>query len=1185
VRSRIPAVFLGLAGILLPVTGLTRQAPTSSPPALPPAVREATRSQERIVAHALARPDRVADWPGAIEAAERILQARRAHQGDDWWETTDARHQLDDVRRLRELPEPDRAALTRELGRLANVVPRALRAAADVTTDGDAFEAIVGEIDAIATVVRRHLGDGHRYLGMARRLMTALRSSRGQFHDAERHALEARSILVLGLGEVHPDSAAASYELGSLYMRTGRYAEAEEAFDAALRVRRVTLGAGHQAYADTLAALGAVAAATHRLETAEKLLAEAAARYDALGARTAEAAVRSRLADVFSAAGRDDEARASHAEAVRLDPDAPALRFNQAAFHLAVGEVGEAERSIGEGLALVPAKARGGLTYALALDVGATLDRAKGLFPAAERKYSEALALRRAILGPAHVDTLTTVAKRASLRTLMGRYEQAEADYAVVLEGLAGAVGTEHPSYAIALNELALLHQSRRPADYEQAMARYGEALETLGLAGGERHPAYVTALHNLASVHHRLGHAATGEEQATHYRTAERLYLQARSAVETSMRARRSLRATILDNTARLYLAMGRLADAGPLAEDAVRMRREMYGEQHPSFATSLATRAAVLALNGRPAEAATVLLESTRADWFHVTTNLPALTAEQQRLFLQQSEFAQAERLWTLVFEHDLPAAKGLQAALLRKHLLFEATRQESSALRSVLATAPPAWQTLWEERQALRRRYAAALLQGAGGETIRALADRLGATEERLRREHPAYREQARLQEIHVPDVVGALGAGEALVEFVAYRRFDFSTDAPGEPRYGALVVRPDRAQPVAVDLGEAAPINQAVGRFDEQMRQWIYEFKVGSDPQDLRNWENRIARRSAVIREMLWEPLREHTSGIRRVYAAPDDRIGLVPFEALAERGEDGLTYLGERLEFVYLATGRDLARLSLTAGAARPADTAVLIGNPDFDLLATSSEAIANRPECDPLVRDWAQYDQLRHFTLHARDHLERRGWNITMLMDGDAREAAVLAIAGPRLLQFATHGAYGTHEHCEDHALSSADGLALSMLMLAGANKRQPPGTDLGDGILTAFEVSGMNLYGTELVNLTACETGLGDVTPDGVAGLRQAFLWAGARALTMSMWEVPVDETTSQIADFYARWLDDGDGRAPAARYAAFRGAQLAALRAVREKHGSGHPFFWAGTVFVGDPGDLSSRPPGAPS
>src|SRR5207302_3058844 len=93
--------------------------------------------------------------------------------------------------------------------------------------------------------------------------------------------------------------------------------------------------------------------------------------------------------------------------------------------------------------------------------------------------------------------------------------------------------------------------------------------------------------------------------------------------------------------------------------------------------------------------------------------------------------------------------------------------------------------------------------------------------------------------------------------------------------------------------------------------------------------------------------------------------------------------------------------------------------------------------------------------------------------------------------------------------------------------------------------------------------------------TPEGVGGLRQAFLLAGARALTMSMWEVPRDATINQMRDFYKLWLGGSKRAEP---YRAFHAAQLAALRRARQDSDlpSGHPYYWAGTVFLGDPGDL---------
>jgi CHAT domain-containing protein len=116
------------------------------------------------------------------------------------------------------------------------------------------------------------------------------------------------------------------------------------------------------------------------------------------------------------------------------------------------------------------------------------------------------------------------------------------------------------------------------------------------------------------------------------------------------------------------------------------------------------------------------------------------------------------------------------------------------------------------------------------------------------------------------------------------------------------------------------------------------------------------------------------------------------------------------------------------------------------------------------------------------------------------------------------------------------------------------------------DGILTAYEISGLNLIGTDLAVLSACETGVGDVrNGEGVFGLRRAFQHAGARSILMSLWKVPDKETSELICRFYSAWLD---GRS---KKAAFRQSVLEMITLVRQRYGSAHPYYWGGFVLVG--------------
>ena len=170
---------------------------------------------------------------------------------------------------------------------------------------------------------------------------------------------------------------------------------------------------------------------------------------------------------------------------------------------------------------------------------------------------------------------------------------------------------------------------------------------------------------------------------------------------------------------------------------------------------------------------------------------------------------------------------------------------------------------------------------------------------------------------------------------------------------------------------------------------------------------------------------------------------------------------------------------------------------------------------------------------------------------------------------GKRVLHLATHGFFATGEARSALAAGGAAGLnpmLLSGVVLAGVNARSPDAGD--DGVLTAEEVVGLDLRGTRLVTLSACETGLGEVYEgEGVMGLRRAFTMAGARALVMSLWRVPDAETLRLMEGFYTRVAPDEQADVAEA----LRAAQLELLQWQRAEHGEGHPFYWAAFIVSG--------------
>jgi CHAT domain-containing protein len=186
-------------------------------------------------------------------------------------------------------------------------------------------------------------------------------------------------------------------------------------------------------------------------------------------------------------------------------------------------------------------------------------------------------------------------------------------------------------------------------------------------------------------------------------------------------------------------------------------------------------------------------------------------------------------------------------------------------------------------------------------------------------------------------------------------------------------------------------------------------------------------------------------------------------------------------------------------------------------------------------------------------------------------------------IRSPRILHLATHGFFLEDQHIEPGSgrreQSAMDRLASSRfenpmlrsgLLLAGFNTWRNGGEvppEAEDGMLTAEDVTGMDLLDTELVVLSACDTGLGQVhTGEGVFGLRRAFAVAGARTLVMSLWKVPDEQTQQLMVDFYSRILR-GEGQAEALRQA---------QQAMRARYPD--PYYWGAFICQGDPGPLRS-------
>jgi CHAT domain-containing protein len=371
----------------------------------------------------------------------------------------------------------------------------------------------------------------------------------------------------------------------------------------------------------------------------------------------------------------------------------------------------------------------------------------------------------------------------------------------------------------------------------------------------------------------------------------------------------------------------------------------------------------------------------------------------------------------------------------------------------------------------------------------------------------------------------------------------------------PRYVAYVLGPT-GDPTFADLGEAAPLEAAVDAF----RRALGDPDHTHDPKPA----------ARALDRLLMAPIRALLGDNRWIFLSPDGALNLVPFGALVdERGH----YLVERYLFSYLTSGRDLLRFGDDHPPSR--EPPLILADPAFD------DAGAPRgPEATH--RALRSIDMVTHALLPLEGTAEeartiaRLFPDSRVLLGAQATEGAVKAAHAPRMLHLATHGFF-LPEQPVPEALVEGRGagptpveraallqrespLLRSGIALAGFNKRTE-GSEAG--VLTALEVAGLDLYGTRLVVLSTCESGLGEASAgEGVYGMRRALTMAGAETQVMSLWQVDTGRTRELMGAYY-RQLKDGAGRSDA-----MRDVQLAMLADSK----TASPNLWASFIVSGE-------------
>jgi CHAT domain-containing protein/tetratricopeptide (TPR) repeat protein len=682
------------------------------------------------------------------------------------------------------------------------------------------------------------------------------------------------------------------------------------------------------------------------------------------------------------------------------------------------------------------------------------------------------------------------------------------------------------------------------------------------------------------------------------------------------------------LDNTSKaiagLYIDQDRYADAEKMVEQSLQIEQATMDPESPYLASTLYKLGEISFALARPQQA-DVFFQRSFAILEHQLQYYFSYMSEEDRLRVLSTVSYRFPVYFSFVerFHADSPqlTAQMYDLLLWQKGLVV---RSIESLRQRVAASGDSEALALLDDLTARRTRLSNlmnsdAVVSEAARKNLAQLKAEANEVEQKLVARSQVFAEDQKGQAASWQKIRQALQASgaDAAVEFVQFPFFDQKKWAD-TPHYAAIVITSHSDAPTFVELGDAAKLE---GEPVRQYKEWIARPEAGVSGTVLQGSTSAVS--PSAFFDAFWKPLDPALGPAKRVYVAPDGILNQVSFAVIPSA--DG-RLLSDRYELRMVNSTVDLLR---SAPQSRTTTAVLIgnpkFNLPEDELQRNLAEL--NRPvlktalpksegpktddprtddaKADPVIlasagapdRSWTT--QRSHgLTRSAPDGdcakldvlpalpgtqaevqgiysmLQSNRWSANPpYTDSHALEEVVKRVHHPRVLHIATHGFFLADQTAQASprdltATAMEDPMLSSGLFFAGATSSVcglTPATGADDGILTAYEASMLDLQGTELVVLSACNTGLGtNRSGEGVFGLRRAFQEAGAESVLISMWQVPDEETKRLMTLFYENWLA-GKNKHEALRIAQWQ------LRNELKTEGRDSPFYWGAFVLVG--------------
>jgi CHAT domain-containing protein/Tfp pilus assembly protein PilF len=670
------------------------------------------------------------------------------------------------------------------------------------------------------------------------------------------------------------------------------------------------------------------------------------------------------------------------------------------------------------------------------------------------------------------------------------------------------------------------------------AISSYEQIRKNLAGVVPESSPFFITILNNLASAYRKNNQ----------YPQASQHLEQAYQLIQKYKLENDDLAATVMNNMAVLLTVQGKYDQAIPYYTKAYDIKRVAYGDNSVLLMDMASNMAVVYWALKQPDKAIPLFQQSIALAIRQINYVFPNLSEDEQVQFYKKLK-EDFERFNTIAFQASStnPAllTQVFNNQLIIKSLIFFTNQHRNSMIQSLQDSVLSAqYERLKERREQLGHVYQLSLKEQAQvGVSTRALEQEIDALEKSISlKTSENVAEKMMMPGAQWRDIRNKLQPQEALIELIRFRKYDFK--ASGEELTGR------------VNFGFTDSVYYAalITTKETTSNPHLVLLKHGTHMEGRLLTYYKNALTFGVPDEYsynsYWKPFDASLRGKTEIYFSGDGVYHKMNVNTL----RDPVTgrFIIEQYDIHYLLNPVQYLEERKKSFRTRQA---VLMGDPVFTIGPSASSKMRNDD------RTYSALPGTYTEVVRIDELLKQQQWSTDVYLKSMATEKNLKNVHSPGILHIATHGFFLT-DAASQNARAKKDFLFHSGLILSGATKNAEKEADASyeDGVVTAYEVMNLDLSNTDLVVLSACETGLGKIeNGEGVYGLQRSFLQAGARDILISLWKVNDQFTQELMVKFY-QYLFQGKSKREALKL-----AQMDQLRTL------GDPIHWGAFIMVG--------------